>query len=250
LTRLKKAIKEWVKSSYKVPQEEIFRLRGHLEEIGNKLEHLEVTISLLQEEGKCQKKLQEVMRKEEETWRLKSLCLWLQVGDIKSSFHKQCRVRKGHKLVEEIHLEENSILISFEEIKFAALEHFSYLYMERGPVDRELKEQSFSFIPTLVTKSENEELIKRVSKEETLSSLAQFDPDKDPGPDGSMVHFYKKCWNIIKHDLVRMIQYVQKSRKVDGATNSTFLALIPKERKCVSFSIFRPVISPGKSPRL
>jgi hypothetical protein len=69
--------------------EEIVHLRGQLEDIGNKLEHLEVTTSLLQEEQKCQKKLQEVMRKEEETWRLKSRCLWLQEGDKNSSFfHK------------------------------------------------------------------------------------------------------------------------------------------------------------------
>jgi hypothetical protein len=41
--------------------------------------------------------------------------------------------------VEEIHLEDNSILTSFEEIKFVALAHFSDLYMEKGPVDREIK---------------------------------------------------------------------------------------------------------------
>jgi hypothetical protein len=38
-----------------------------------------------------------------------------------------------------------------------------------------------------------------------------------------------------------MIQYVQKSCRMGGSTNSTFLALIPKERKAVTFSRFRPI---------
>jgi hypothetical protein len=83
----------------------------------------------------------------------------------------------------------------------------------------------------LVSERENEELTKRVSEEEIFSTIMQFESDKAPGPDGFSTHFYKKCWHTIKFDLVRMIQYVQKSCRLGGATNSTFLALIPKENK-------------------
>jgi hypothetical protein len=38
--------------------------------------------------------------------------------------------------MEEIHLEGNSILTSFEEIKYTALAHFLDLYMENGPIDQ------------------------------------------------------------------------------------------------------------------
>jgi hypothetical protein len=38
-----------------------------------------------------------------------------------------------------------------------------------------------------------------------------------------------------------MIQYVQKSTKLGGSTNSTFLALIPKDSNPSTFSRFRPI---------
>jgi hypothetical protein len=55
------------------------------------------------------------------------------------------------------------------------------------------------------------------------------------------MHFYKRCWSIIKFDLVRMIQYVHKYARMGGATNSMFLALIPKEKNASSFDRFKPI---------
>jgi hypothetical protein len=59
--------------------------------------------------------------------------------------------------------------------------------------------------------------------------------------DGFSTNFYKKCWFIIKRDLLRMLQYVQRSTKIGGNTNSTFVALIPDELYPTSFDIFRPI---------
>jgi hypothetical protein len=38
-----------------------------------------------------------------------------------------------------------------------------------------------------------------------------------------------------------MLSYVQRSYHLGGATNSTFLALFPKEKGSSSFDIFRPI---------
>jgi len=65
--------------------------------------------------------------------------------------------------------------------------------------------------------------------------------DKATGPDGFSAHFYKRCWHIIKLDLVRMIHYAHYYFRMGGSTNSTFLSLIPKEAKLSSFSRFRPI---------
>jgi hypothetical protein len=50
-----------------------------------------------------------------------------------------------------------------------------------------------------------------------------------------------KCWSIIKFDLIRMIQYVHKYARMGGATNSTFLALIPKDKNASSFDRFQTI---------
>ena len=65
--------------------------------------------------------------------------------------------------------------------------------------------------------------------------------DKAPGLDGFTIHFYRACWNVIKLDLLRMVKSFHKKAKVGGCTNSTFLALIPKEVNPKTFDRFRPI---------
>ena len=68
-----------------------------------------------------------------------------------------------------------------------------------------------------------------------------MNPDKALGPDGFIARFYQQCWGIIKSDLTRMIRRLQSSSKLGGSTNSTFLALIPKEKGASSFNRFRSI---------
>jgi hypothetical protein len=80
-----------------------------------------------------------------------------------------------------------------------------------------------------------------VEEEEILKAINQFNPDKAPGPDGFTIHFFKICWSIIKFDYIRMLRYVQRSHRLGGATNSDFLALLPKEKGSSSFDRFKPI---------
>jgi hypothetical protein len=68
-----------------------------------------------------------------------------------------------------------------------------------------------------------------------------MEADKALGPDGFTTHFYKACWPIIKEDLLRMVRKSQNCFKIRGSTNSTFLALIPKEKGLSNFSRFHPI---------
>ena len=64
---------------------------------------------------------------------------------------------------------------------------------------------------------------------------------KPDSADGFSIHFYRICWTVIRKDLLRMVKYFQAKAKVGGCTNSTFLALIPKEANPSSFDRFRPI---------
>ena len=68
-----------------------------------------------------------------------------------------------------------------------------------------------------------------------------MEPDKALGLDGFSIHFYRVCWNVIKSDIFCMISAFIKKAKVGGCTNSTFLALIPKEVNPTSFDMFQPI---------
>jgi hypothetical protein len=96
-------------------------------------------------------------------------------------------------------------------------------------------------IPQNITAKDNELLTKEISEEEILQAIRSLEQDKAPGPDGFSIRFYKHFWGLIKHDLRRMLNYTLQKKKVGGATNSTFLALIPKETNPSNFSRFQPI---------
>lgn len=73
------------------------------------------------------------------------------------------------------------------------------------------------------------------------SALFSMDPDKAPGPDGLSTIFLHTYWHIVGKDLYKMVQQSQDCQKIGGSTNSSFLALIPKEKGANSFNRFRPI---------
>ena len=98
-----------------------------------------------------------------------------------------------------------------------------------------------SNIPCMVSEEENDELMKPFSEQEIIDVIWSMEPDKSPGHDGFSFHFYRVCWTVIRKYLLRMIKVFELKSKVGGCTNSTFLALIPKEANYSSFDRFRPI---------
>jgi hypothetical protein len=44
------------------------------------------------------------------------------------------------------------------------------------------------------------------TKKEVKETVFEMSEDSAPGPDGFGVAFYKKCWNIIKGELLEMVE--------------------------------------------
>ena len=79
------------------------------------------------------------------------------------------------------------------------------------------------------------------SEQDVVEVIWGMQPDKAPGPDGFSIHFFRICWPVIKYDLLRMISSFLGKDKVGDCTNSTFLALIPKDVNPASFDRFWPI---------
>jgi hypothetical protein len=75
-----KSYKRMDKKLIHAPQVEIQMLQVNLAHAMNQMESGMVSATLLEEEGHIQNKLQLAMRKEEESWRLTSISLWLSSG--------------------------------------------------------------------------------------------------------------------------------------------------------------------------
>ena len=83
--------------------------------------------------------------------------------------------------------------------------------------------------------------MKPFTEEEIIDVIWSMESDKAAGLVDFSFHFYRVDWIVIIKDLIRMIKVFQFKAKVGRSTNSTFLALIPKEVKPSTFDRFRPI---------
>lgn len=129
----------------------------------------------------------------------------------------------------------------FEGIKQATHLFYKDLYSETvvGPIDSTA--YPLSLIPSLVQEELNHSLTSPVTMKELRAAFDQMDPDKAPGPDGFTTRFFKACWPLINKNLHIMVLKSQTCAKIEGSTNSAFLALIPKEKEARNFDRFRPI---------
>eukprot|EP00253_Pinus_taeda_P001754 PITA_01754 len=173
---------------------------------------------------------------------LENLSLWLKAGDWNTSFfHRQYRARLSRNHISEIKTADGKVRKGFIQVKAAADSHFRNLYSEE-PQDCEEETIDFlSNIPHLIRSKDNAALSNEVTEEEIIKVIWSIESDKAPGTDGFRIHFYKACWNIIKTDLQKMIKGFMRKAKIDGGTNSTYLALIPKDSNPETFTRFRPI---------
>ena len=76
---------------------------------------------------------------------------------------------------------------------------------------------------------------------EIRNAIWSLHADKALGPDGFTINFYKATWDIIKEDLKKMLNWTRKKDKIGGATKTSFLSLIPKEKNPSMLERFRPI---------
>ena len=64
---------------------------------------------------------------------------------------------------------------------------------------------------------------------------------KAPGPDGLSVEFYTRCWPIVKHDFVNLLNQMYSTQSIDNRTKSGFITLIYKKGPKTKISNYRPI---------
>ena len=98
-----------------------------------------------------------------------------------------------------------------------------------------------NMVPMMVERKDNIKIMQRITIEELKMVMEEMEEDKAPGPDGFNARFVNVCCGIVHKDLLNMVLKAQQCEKIGGSTNSSFLALIPKEKDVVSFDRFQPI---------
>jgi hypothetical protein len=211
LKLVKGFLKEWEKTSSNPIQNKVKEKKLQLEKIQEEMETKEVQQSHIMTEQKIHKEYIQALNEEEIIWRLKSRSLWLKAGDQNTSFfHRQSKVRLWSNQISEIKTLEGEIIKDFDQIKQQTTNHFHKLYTSNGRSEEDLVDSLLSHIPRKITDEDNLNLNRQIEEAEILKAINQFNEDKALGPDGFTLHFYKKCWHIIKQDFTRMIRFTHK----------------------------------------
>jgi len=95
--------------------------------------------------------------------------------------------------------------------------------------------------PRMFNDDINDQIFQPVTEEELLRTLKAFKKDKCPGPDGWSIEFFCHFFDIIKSDLLKMVEGSRISGSINQKTTSTYIALIPKKENATSFTDFRPI---------
>ena len=93
----------------------------------------------------------------------------------------------------------------------------------------------------MINEEMNNILKEEVTKEELEKVVYSCQKWKLPGPDGLTIEFFQGFYDLVKEDLLKAVKESQRTGKVLGALDSTFLALIPKKHNPCTFEEFRTI---------
>ena len=135
----------------------------------------------MEKEQQAQLNAFRALRKEEEYWRLKSHSIWLQAGDINTSFfHRKYRARLSHNHISEISSLDGNFFKGQSQTTQATEIHFQGLFSETGLKENDLNSELLSNSPSLVSKETNGELMEPFTEEVIIDVGWSMEPNKSP----------------------------------------------------------------------
>lgn len=105
------------------------------------------------------------------------------------------------------------VLSSTQDISNEVVHYFASLFTEesQGLVT---EAQILSYIPSLVSLEMIEHLMSAISLEELEKTVFQMKKGKAPSPDGFSIEFFQEFWEIIKLDLLAVVQESQRNSQM------------------------------------
>ncbi|WMV13963.1 hypothetical protein MTR67_007348 [Solanum verrucosum] len=182
-------------------------------------------------------KYEELIKKEEISWRQKSRALWLNEGDKNTKFfHKIANAHRRYNNIDQlmIHGELNQ---EPSRIKGEIVEYYKRLYKESS----QWRLEYINVQCPVLTEEDNQALQSNFEESEVLRCLKLCAVDKAAGPDGFTMGFFIKCWDVVKQDIMDTFQNFYEHEVFVKSFNATFIALIPKKKGAKELRDFRPI---------
>ncbi|CAL2260435.1 unnamed protein product [Prunus armeniaca] len=180
----------------------------------------------------------DLVYKEEVKWRQRGKIQWAKDGDINTKFfHRIASSRRKRNLIQKLDIEGYDVVVSEGEIELEIINFFKNLYNSNAEARWCLEGLNWNAIS-----AEEVEWLERPFEEEEIKR-AVFDcrTDKLPGLDGFFMLLFQSCWDIVKEDIMKVLEDFFICGIINAITNETFICLIPKKKESIKVSDFRPI---------
>lgn len=234
LKDLKDNTKQWQKQCY---QDANAHLRGLENDINSLLQNTLDGVITQEDET-----LLNIIEHSEQLWRQRSEAIWIRSDDQNINFfHNFTNFRRNRKFDWEIMDDEGNLHSRQKNKKVEVVKHFKNFFKEQGDpstIDQVSVAAKFS---RLITEVEAEVLYALIQMVELRDILSKFKVEKSPGSDGWTVEFFLHFFDLFEGDLLNMIEESRLKGNISGGLNSTFIALVPKVNKPLTFGDYGPI---------
>jgi hypothetical protein len=162
---------------------------------------------------------------------------WLREGDANTHFfHVKLNSRRRKNFIHAI-ASDGGIATSHEEKEALIFDHFSSVLGTSEQRSRTLNWASLD-LPTIPAGGLDNPFTAR----KIWEAIKDLPAEKAPGPDGFNGIFYRRCWSIIKPEIVEFFQHAFRLAGGDfGALNKAFICLLPKKEAAARITDYRPI---------
>ncbi|XP_050231894.1 uncharacterized protein LOC126680759 [Mercurialis annua] len=185
--------------------------------------------------------LNDLLWQEEVAWRQRSRVSWLAHGDKNTKFfHRKASARLKRNAIEGLFNKDGVWKDDEKGMEAVIQDYFSELFKSSNPSEEDLEKVLKHVSPT-VSRESNSMLCSSFTKNDITQALKEMSPTKAPGEDGFPALFYQRYWQIIGEDISKVCLQILNNNALISPVNATIIALIPKVKKCVNMSSFRPI---------
>ncbi|KAJ1380434.1 Endonuclease/exonuclease/phosphatase superfamily [Sesbania bispinosa] len=144
------------------------------------------------------------------------------------------------QLSQELQLKDNAgnWVQGQNDIERLVLDHYNEVYKAEPT---EGVNDCLQNLPKKVTFEMNEVLMRPVSAKEVQATSFSMGAHKAPGPDGLNGLFYQKHWEVVKEDVVALVQDFFSNGIIKNEINETLVALVPKVPSLETIVHYRPI---------
>jgi hypothetical protein len=240
VNRIKKFLKGWGNNLKGQTRRYKMVLKNELDELEKIEEDASLPVHLLERKTFIQTELMRLLEEEEMYWHKRSNETWLLQGDSNTGyFHKKANGKKRKNIIFNLEKDGENIDNDEDMVKHAT-EYYKELF---GPSDSPI----FTLSPDCwthdekITEEENSALIREFSEEEIKKVVKNMKRNTAPGPDHIPIEFYQTCWEIIKEEVMDLVNEFWVHELDIDRLNYGVITLIPKTKEAVKIQQYRPI---------